>query len=368
LRRLAATARDRVEATLQRAFQESLPSSTRKSTDLLKLVAGADLTMPERMTADQRGRAFWRLIRDEVQRIELDEERMALTAALHLDADNRETNIDKRLVYARDKGRFGTPPSGGQHGYDTLRRWWGSGVRLLGWKIHERLEFLDEQPARWQEYFTDAARVTYRAPSRGAQPVFAELFLTTVFMKGRFVHRRITERLIIAKADNVAFYTARALPEMSDPSYSVPVRALWGCRAELLPARPGEPILTRLRFPRPLRTGQRHFFSSEATTSDVSTERRAINVEVDHYGIAPGLRRKSLPVSGLTIRIRFDPDELPDGVWFYSDVAERERYDRPAAGDDRWITVTPLGEAEHTFSEACQPLANYGLSIAWRNA
>jgi hypothetical protein len=367
LRRLAATARDRVEVTLQHAFQESRPDRSGKTADLRALVAGADSGMPEK-TTDQCARAFWRLIRDEVQRVELQDERTALTAALHLDADNHEASIDKRLIFARDGGRFGAQASGKQHGYDALRHWWGSGVRLLGRRIHERLEFLHEQPAAWQEYFTNAARVTYRAPSRGAQPVFAELFLTTVFMKGRFVHRRITERLISARADNVEFYTARALPEMSDPSYSVPVRALWGCRAELLPAHPGEPILTRLRFPRPLRMGERHFFSSEATTSDVTTERRAINVEVDHHGIAPGRRTRSMPVNGLTIRIRFDPDELPDGVWFYSDVAERERYDRPAAGDDRWITVTPLGEAEHTFSEACQPLANYGLSIAWRNA
>jgi hypothetical protein len=145
----------------------------------------------------------------------------------------------------------------------------------------------------------------------------------------------------------------------------VPVRALWGCRAERIPSRPGDPILTRLWFPRPLQRGEQHFFSSEAVGSNVTTERRAINVEIDHHGIAPGIRSGTTPTNGLTIRIKFDEREIPEAVWFYADVAERERYDRPEPGDDRWITVSPLGEAEHTFTEACQPLANYGLSISW---
>ena len=127
-------------------------------------------------------------------------------------------------------------------------------------------------------------------------------------------------------------------------------------------------MLTRLWFPRPLRLGERHFFSSEALAGDVGTDRRAINVEVDHYGIAPGNRlHDSLPISGLTIRVIFD--ELPDAVWYYANVTERERYSRPPETDaERWLTVSPHGHAEHTFSQGCQPLANYGVSIAWRSS
>ncbi|WP_291409357.1 hypothetical protein [Actinophytocola sp.] len=352
---------------MQHAFQElhRPAGSTQKSAALRVLVEGVTSKMPRGGTTDQRAKALWRLIQDEVRRVEFSDERTALTAALHMDSANRGSSIDKRLAFARDRGDFGTQPSGKQHGYDALRHWWGAGVRILGHAVDERLDYLRDHPTEWQEYFNDTVRPTYRRPSKGAQPVFANLFVTTVFMKGRFVHRRITERLMTAQEDNVKYYTARALPEMDDASFSVPVRALWGCRAERIPSRAGEPILTKLVFPTPLRRGEQHYFSSEATANDVDTERRAINVEIDHYGIAPGQRSKTMPTSGLTIRIRFDIAELPDAVWYYADVAERERYDRPEPGDDRWIRVTSLGEAEHTFTDACQPLANYGISIAW---
>jgi len=323
--------------------------------------------MPGGTRTDQRAAALWRLIQGELALIELPDERTALKAALHLDSTNREPSIDGRLAFARDRGDFGMQRSGKHHGYDALRRWWGDGVRRLGEKVHERLDYLHNHPNDWREYFTDSAQPLFRRPSRGAQPVFAELFVTTVFMKGRFVQRRITERLITAREDGVEFYTARALPEMDDASASVPVRALWGCKAERVPSTAGEPILTRLWFPTALRRGQRHYFSSEALAGNVGTERRAINVEVDHHGIAPGLRlHDSMPISGLTIRIIFDQDELPDAVWWYADVTERERLTRPADADGRWLSVSPHGHAEHTFTEACQPLAQYGVSIAWR--
>ena len=369
MRSLAATNPDRVETTLQHAFQElAQPSAaTRKSAALRALVDGVSVAMPRGPTTEQRAKALWHLIKDEIGHVEFRDERIALTAALHVDITNREPSIDKRLTFARDRGDFGTRPTGQPHGYDTLRQWWGAGVRLLAHAVDERLDYLRHHPADWSQYVTESRQPTYRQPSRGAQPVFAELFVTTVFMKGRFVRRRITERLITAQEDDVGYYTARALPEMEDASISVPVRALWGCRAELQPSRPGEPILTRLYFPAPLRRGQQHYFSSEAVAGDVDTERRAINVEVDHFGIAPGRRANAVPTSGLTIRIKFDSDELPESVRWYADVTERERYERPKPGDDRWIVVSSLGEAEHTFDEACQPLANYGLSIQWRN-
>ena len=289
LRGLAASGFDRIEATLQHAFQELRrpADATRKSAAIRALVADVTPTMPPGRTSEQRAKALWRLVQEEIRHVEFRDERAALTAALHADPTNRAGSIDKRLVFARDRGDFGTQPSGKRHGYDALRHWWGSGVRLLGHAVDERLDYLRDHPAEWQQYFDDAVENRYRRPPESAQPVFVELFVTTVFMKGRFVQRRITERLITAQEDQVEYYTARALPEMEDASFSVPVRALWGCRAEQIPSTPGEPILTKLWFPRPLRRGELHFFSSEAMAGRIETPRRAINVEVDHHGIAP---------------------------------------------------------------------------------
>lgn len=365
LRWLAAGPHDRVQTTLQHALQDlhKPAGTTRKSADLRALVDGVPSAMPSGTRTDERANALWRAIQSELVLIELPDERTAVRAALHLDPTNRESSIDTRLAFARDRGDFGHQRSGKHHGYDALRRWWGDGVRELGERIHERLDYLHDHPRDWHEYFTNGPQ--FRRPSPGAQPMFAELFVTTVFMKGRFVQRRITERLITAQEDNVRYYTARALPEMDDASISVPVRALWGCKAERLPSAPGEPILTRLWFPHPLRRGDRHFFASEAIAGDVGSPRRAINVEVDHHGIATGRRLYgSMPTSGLTIRIIFDENEIPELVWWYAEATERERYSRPTE-DERWLTTSPHGHAEHTFMQGCQPGANYGLSIAW---
>lgn len=291
--------------------------------------------------------------------------RAALTAALHLDPANLEASIDKRLVFARDRGDFGVQPTGRKPGYDALRHWWGEGVRRLGHALDERLDSLRQHPDHWHQYLAGRDETPFRKPFEGAQPVFVELLITTVFMKGRSVRRRITERLVTAQEDNVRCYTAWALPESTDAPKAVPTTALWGCRAEPVSSGPDEPLFTRLWFPTPLRRGQRHFFSSEVFPGNVGP-RRAIDVEVDHYGIAPGGRaHDSIPVSGLTIRISFDLNDLPDAVWWYSDVAERDRYVRPSAGDNRWLEMTSLGHVEHTFAQACQPRAHYGLSISW---
>lgn len=365
LRWLAAEGPDRVETTLRQVLSRHRTGATNQKIQALdSFVDGVTASMPNGTTAEQRVMAVRRLLADEVDRIELSDERTALIAALHLDPTNRQSSIDKRLTFARDRGDFGAKPSGRQHGYDALRRWWGDGVRLLSRTFEDRVSYLRSHPESWQKYF-DAP--TYRQPSKGAQPLFMELLVATIFMKGRNVERRLTERLATAQEDRVEYFLARALPESSDVTSSVPVRAVWGCTAEQVPARPGVPILTKLWFPTPLRRGQRHFFSSEAVAGDIDLgERRGINVEVDHHGIAPGRRlHDAVPVAGLTIRIRFDPADLPESVWWYADVTERERYERPEPGDDRLISLSPQGSVEHTFVGPCQPLASYGVSFDW---
>lgn len=211
-----------------------------------------------------------------------------------------------------------------------------------------------------------AAMADYRPPSEGAQPVFMDLFITTVFMKRRTVYRRITERLLTARKNGVDHYIARALGGEYPEQSNTPVQGLFGCRAErLVASSPGEPLLTRLWFGRPLRQGEKHYFSSEVIDDDLTEERLWVNVEVDHYGIAPGERHNGhVPVSGLTIRIRFDSDHLPEACWAYAEQTERERHVKPPKGDPRWLTLKG-NTVEYTFPGQCQPRENYGVSILW---
>lgn len=338
------------------------------------LVAGATASMPSGTRPDQRARALWRLIQDELDRLgqpEGQRRRAAVSAALHLDPGNTEPTIDQRLRSARETGKFGVRPSARQHGYDALRTWWGWGVRMLGSAVDERLDFLRENPTQWQAYFDDRVEAddeTYRRPSRGAQPLFVDLFTTTVFMKNRAVYRRITERLVTAREDDVAYYTARGFAGEPAKLKYVSVRALWGCRAEPIePLRLGGPTETRLWFPRPLQRGEQHYFASEIIDEEVDEERLWVDVNIDHHGISRGrtLYGQRLPTSGLTIRIRFDKQAVPEAAWWYAEATERERHDRPPPGDERLLEISGP-DLSFTFTQlACQPRESYGIAFVW---
>jgi hypothetical protein len=148
----------------------------------------------------------------------------------------------------------------------------------------------------------------------------------------------------------------------------VAVQALWGCTAEFVAsARPGRPAVTRLRFPAPLRAGEHAHFASEVIDENIEEERYWVNVDVDHYGIARGQVAYGglVPVSGLTIRIRFDDEHLPEAVWWYAEANERERYDRPSEGDPRLLRIIGR-DVQFTFVDRpCQPRESYGLAFGW---
>ncbi|HEX4390332.1 MAG TPA: hypothetical protein VH084_02155 [Mycobacterium sp.] len=255
--------------------------------------------------------------------------------------------------------------------------------------VTEQLDVLAGNGAGWAQY-VDIARSTEsmttqipvatdapqqvpgfgnRSPSKGSQPVYLELFVTSVFMKGRAVHHRITERLVTARENNVDAYLATSIAGWDLNVTHVPVRALWGCRVEPpTPARGKGPVLTRLVFPLVLHRDEKHYFASEAVDENLEEERLWVNVEVDHHGIAAGtLLHGCIPVSGLTIRIRFDEDEVPEACWWYAEQTERERRTRPPDGDPRLLTIV-ANTVTHTFTEKCYPRENYGVSILWSSS
>jgi hypothetical protein len=227
--------------------------------------------------------------------------------------------------------------------------------------LREQVDVLAVNGSRWAMY-VETARATESMVEQGSQPVYLELFITTVIMKGRAIHRRITERLVTARADNVDGYLATAIAGWHGNETHVPVRPLWGCRAE---PQSGERYLTKLVFPRTLHRDERHYFASESIDENLEHEREWVNVEVDHHGIAAGrLLDGCVPVRGLAIRIRFDGTELPEACWWYAEQTERERRIRPPEGDPHLLPVVG-NTVEHTFLEKCYPQESYGLSFWW---
>jgi hypothetical protein len=248
---------------------------------------------------------------------------------------------------------------------------WKRGVERLAHRLEERLGEL-RTPEDWAPYRpvqSTNARPTgptaFRRPSEGAQKLVVNLFVMTVVMKGRAESRRITERLITSQdEDGLRYYAASAYSSgiaLEGRRY-VPTRALWGCRAE----RGGGQFGTRLWFPRPLQAGEKAHFASEVVLdTDQDDPLGWHNVDVDHYGIEAGeLRDGLLPVSGLTIRIKFESDHLPTAVWWYAELNERERYVEPPIGSPRRLHIV-CGDVVKTFEEPCQPRENYGIAYRW---
>lgn len=95
-------------------------------------------------------------------------------------------------------------------------------------------------------------------------------------------------------------------------------------------------------------------------------DRHWVDVDIDHHGIARGrLLYGSLPVSGLTIRIRFDDACPPEAVWWYAELNEQERYDQPPPGDPHLLPIVE-NSVGHTFTDRlCQPRESYGLAFSW---
>lgn len=376
LRWLAASRHDTALSLLIDAIEEPAGDSVR-----LAPLVEPTASMPNG-TSETRALAVWGLIVHTINRSPADSRfRSVLCAAFRLpltavDQPWRSTLKDRFEQLKTLPGVFGDRPP------DTttpMQKAWGRALseRLVP-TLARRLATLAAEGDAWLPYVEvartaqggagpgDEWSVGYRPPSAGAQPVFVNLFVTTVFMRQRVAHRRITERLVTATEDNVEAYMATALAGPIGDKEKLPVRALWGCRADavILP-HSGSQALTRLRFPRKLRRGERHYFASEAVDDSSTYERTGVNVEVDHHGIAPGeLMFGRVPVSGLTIRVRFDDECLPVACWWHREQSERERYVEPPDGDARRITIM-ANTLQHTFLQRCQPRERYGVSFRW---
>lgn len=364
---------------LELAIARPHSSAGRVLAPLTSPVAGLD-EWPVR----ERAVAVWRVVQEGIESRSVSptpssRKRHALCAAFRLPVDGIEewgASLTDRFKQLRELPIFGMPTS-----TQPMEMAWKRGAERLADVLDERFATI-RHSADWEPYRAprNAARAVaqsaddtgeFRKPSPGAQPLVADLFVTTVFMRGRSVHRRITERIVTAQVDGLGYYTAHgyAIVDKSHQHVDVPVRALWGCRAE--PVRPtsgGQPPETRLRFPAPLRKGEKAHFASETVPSEiVADERHWLDVDIDHHGIPRGktLYDGRLPTRGLTIRVVFDAGHVPEAAWWYAELTERERYDQPPGGDPHLLDIID-GEIRKTFTEqSCQPREHYGVAFRW---
>ncbi|AUI64506.1 hypothetical protein B1H26_39050 [Amycolatopsis sp. BJA-103] len=326
-------------------------------------------------TPEVRALALWGLLLDEIGGIGSTGEsrrRNTLCAAFRLGGGVEwKSTLDDRFGQLRDlPGVFGDPPPSTT---TPMHKAWRRAVsEKLAPCLARNLELLRAED--WRPYveiaqasnaFPETRKPRGRAPSAGAQPVFAERLLVAVEMRRRTAYRRLTVRNIVAREDGVDSYMAQALTGETGGLAAIPVKAIFGCRVETLPgAQPGDPLVLELRFPKPLRNGECHEFISLACDDDLDEERKWINVDIDHHGIAPGVVDGDGRVTGgLSISITFD-DCVPDACWWYAEQTEYERMVRPPAGDRHLLEIRQ-GVVEHTFLESCHPREEYGIAFRW---
>ena len=321
---------------------------------------------------EMRALAVWGLILDEIDKIGSTDEsrrRNALTAAFRLGDVEWKSTLDDRFGQLRKlPGVFGEPSPSTT---TPMHKAWRRAVRdKLAPCLARNLETIEGEV--WRSYveiarasFSKPRTLVRRTPSDGAQPVFLERLLVAVEMRHRTAYRRLTVRNVVARDDGVDGYRAQALTGWTGELAAIPVKAIFGCRVETSPGvQPGDPVAVDLRFPKPLRKGERHEFISLACDDDLDEERLWINVDVDHHGIAPGVVDGDGKVTGgLSISITFD-DCVPEACWWYAEQTDYERLVRPPAGDRRLLEIQ-RGVVEHTFLEPCHPREKYGIAFRW---
>ncbi|MFB9684154.1 hypothetical protein [Amycolatopsis plumensis] len=321
-----------------------------------------------RATPEQRAWAIWGLIVDEIAKLGSvvePREHFVLLAAFRLPPipDGSTTwaaNLGDRFgQLAEVRGLFGErkPLSN-----TPMNKAWAGALEMLAAAVAGKLGHLEGED--WRPYVEIGRSATAetppggespdgcRTPSEGAQPVFVERMIVTVVMHRRTALRRITERDVVARRDGVDGYVVHALTGWTGNVADIPVKALWNCR---LIATSGDPGSAKLRFRRKLRVNEAYSFVSEATDGRLDEERRWISVQVDHHGVARG---------GLTIRVNFQEESLPEACWWYAEQLEVERLHRPPSGSPRLLEVGD-GFVQHTFEGCCHPREEYGIAFSW---
>lgn len=394
----ATVERDPVEAGLRHlgarrygSVYEALEQAIRRpdgQTGTILTALTAPTSIVEDWTPAERAHALWNLIEEGIFQPQVgptaqSRRRRALQAAFRVpdeDVGEWKASLTDRFKQLR------TPrsPFGEVTSTQPMEIAWKRGVGRLAEYVAERLAEM-RTPEDWARYKPQPPRVAERAnvtnghraagntptvfrePSEGAQKLFVNLFVVTVVLEGKARVRRISERLITSQdPDGLRWFTSRAYSTRSPAQGRtyVPAQPLWGCRAEHI-SEDGLPT-TRLCFPRPLKRGERAHFAAEVVyETDPDDPRGWASVDIDSYGVDAGeLRDGLLPVSGLTIRVKFDDDSLPAAVWWYAELNERERHQEPPAGSPRRLEVVE-GSVSKTFEKPCQPRESYGIAFNW---
>jgi hypothetical protein len=348
----------------------------------------ASTSIVDDWTPAERAHALWNLIQEGIFQPQVgptahSRRRRALQAAFRLpdeDVGEWKASLTDRFKQLRAPWS----PFGEVTSTQPMEIAWKHGVGQLAEYVAERLAELrtseDWAPykprppkaahhgsvsnGRWAAGTTPSA---FREPSEGAQKLLVNLFVVTEVLEGKARVRRISERLITSQdPEGLRWYTSRAYSTESlvQGRTYVPTQALWGCRAEHI-TEDGVPA-TRLCFPSPLAYGERAHFATEVVHDTNPNDPRGFaSVDVDSYGVDAGeLRDGLLPVSGLTIRVRFDDDSLPAAVWWYAEINERERHVEPPSASPRRLEVVE-GSVSKTFEKPCQPRESYGIAFNW---
>ncbi|TCO19105.1 hypothetical protein EV652_11484 [Kribbella steppae] len=330
---------------LRRAIQqlgerEGMTAARLEDSPLYDLMAN----IPPGWSPADRAAALGRLIIELVNGISSINLRSAARVALNLQ-ESGSTGRSARIRWSAFANSEGANER-------TARNWWYEAALTLSRIIPERIHEVNAA-GDWPKYRVHGVS----GQARESLPPYRFARIDSCFwFEGRVGSRSVTNRRVVALEDGVdrilavgRYYadprpgTAQIVPQMN---------------CELGKIREGRGMTAvELRLPEPLGRGQETFISYEIQYHSDQDCEPVVNHEVTAASV--GL---------YVVRVQFDPDQIPESVWFFSARTDVEALLEPAAAEvDRLVNVSQLGYVDHRFHD-CEYGVSYGLAWAWPQA
>jgi hypothetical protein len=230
---------------------------------------------------------------------------------------------------------------------EAYRGYWVAAANHLAEKVERRLQDLNKASGGWEAY-----RVGLLPSLPPSLPISFDRTEVLYRLRGYRGIQSVSYRWLVAHApidhyDPVGWY-------YNDPNAPVEIVPLANCSLDgPLRDLPQGGRTGTLKFSHTLDQGEHYFFAYMIVFNSQQPCRPTVLYEV-----------RGQEMRSLTVRVQFDPEAMPDKIWYFDIGAQSEGWETPPDGAPVLLDVALNGYVEHSFG-SCQRGRKYGLQWLW---